>query len=300
LPSAGAILFRLYVALHLCGLAALPVLALAPRPRSWAGFGVALAIMVGGAAYWFMGSRLDIAGGLYPYTAGVLGPWGAYSPDLVVGGAVPLFSSDVRLLLTVLGCVGAAGLLTRLGERLARILDSPLLLLSLFQLALLLAAPALHDRYVVFLLPGALWLAANGEPASRGLWLPGLGLLLLMAVLAVALEHDGLAWNAVRWSLGRRALARDVAAGDIEGGFEWNGWFSPPSRAAGGHGGPRGFRMPFTAAFFPDCTGRLALAFSVPAGAVVLASETYSSWLRPGSHRFFLIAQPGDEEAKRW
>ena len=62
-------------------------------------------------------------GGLFPYGENMLTPWGAYagsavSHELVVGNRPLLLGENVRLMLTVLGCVAGAGLAARGLDRL--------------------------------------------------------------------------------------------------------------------------------------------------------------------------------------
>jgi hypothetical protein len=102
--------------------------------------------------------------------------------------------------------------------------------------------------------------------------------------------HDWLSWNAARWELGERAVARGARPDEIEGGFEWDGWFTRdvyPSRPATGQ---RVFGLPVLQYHFPDVTGRWALSFSISPGTVVLDSADYVVWLPPSRRRFYLLA----------
>src|SRR5205807_9212803 len=96
----------------------------------------------------------------------------------------------------------------------------PLLVFTIAHLPLALAASMLHDRYLLVLLPAALWFAAIGTKAASR-WAPSVVVLIVIAAASIALMHDWLSWNAARWQLGRRAeTAFHINPLDIEGGFE--------------------------------------------------------------------------------
>src|SRR5262249_7098435 len=153
----------------------------------------------------------------------------------------------------------------------------------------LLIVPYIYDRYLLFLLPGALALAAStlkegGAPRRRWL-LSGLAALTVFALVSVGLMHDWLSWNAARWELGRRAAARHINPLDIEGGVEWDGWFAP---VADDSTPPRTSRwpvLPFTKDWFPSITGHYALSFSEIRGTRRVDAEPYSLWLPPGQRQ---------------
>ena len=102
--------------------------------------------------------------------------------------------------------------------------------------------------------------------------------------------HDWLAWNSARWALGRRAVnEKGINPHDIEGGFEWNGWYAPVPRHRDMPPPPNGLILAFTHDYFPQVRGRFALSYSEIPGTVVVDSEPYEEWLRPGQKRFLLI-----------
>jgi hypothetical protein len=294
-PDAEYLLLLPFLALHLCGLAALPVLLLGPRPGSWKVFALCLAAVAACAAAWAGRGDTLPYGGLFPFCTGMLSPEGAYTPGLVVGERDVLLTAGVRLALTALGCVGGAALLARLAGRPRAGAPGLLLPFTLVQVVLLLIARAVYDRYLEFLLPGALALAGAG--AGRLAWrgVPAAAALALYGAVSVGLMHDWLAWNAARWALGRRAVAAGVRPADIEGGFEWDGWFAPdPAPPAADDAG---LALPFTRDYFPWVTGRYALAFSVPPGAVAVDAELYTTWLPPARRVFYLARPAGAGDA---
>ena len=285
-----------YLLIHTCGLSVLPLVALDPRPVSWQRFGIALAIMLGGAAYWSnypwgYGFVLPY-GGLFPYCTGMMGPYGAFAGQLVAGERDVLLTTNVRVVMSLLGCVGGAWLIDRTLDKVRSVSAlGPIMLFTLLQVCLLLMVRSLYDRYLLVFLPGALFLASSARGHPRPRWVRGFAMLLVFAAVSVGLMHDWLAWNAARWAIGRRAVAAGINPLDIEGGFEWNGWHAPRPRVKEG---PldKGFTLHFTDSFFPHVTGRYALTFSPLRGTVPLDWESYDQWLIPGRKDFLLVQVP--------
>ncbi len=145
-------------------------------------------------------------------------------------------------------------------------------------------------------MPGALALAAGTPIRSR--WPLGLGALALFAACTVAWTHDWYAWNSARWALGHRALARGISVDDIEGGFEWDSWYTTGPVVASESEAPRwpssGLTLPFNHWRHPHITGRYALSFSEVPETVVLDSQPYRLWLVPGGGRFLLLKQQAE------
>jgi hypothetical protein len=329
LPSPANIFVVSFVALHFSGLSAIPVLALQPRPASWKAFGSALLFMAVGALYCWRQGTLLVGGGLFPYLDGVLTPHGAYSAATVVGHRPLLMTRDTQMIASIAGCLAGAWLLARLVSRKsptyppalggARITPSPLmgepgpvpsplvgegrdggprpvhlgplLLFTIVQAFLLLFVPMLYDRYLIMLLPGALYVAGTGGARSGYCWLASALLATCLAILSICLMHDWLAWNAARWELGRRTLARGIPARDIEGGLEWDGWHAPLRWSQRDAQRPpfTGFLLPITKGHFPHVRGRYALSFSPFSATLVRDSEAYTQWLPPGRRQFFLL-----------
>lgn len=290
LPAPYVLVLFPFLAAHLLGLTSLPVLPLGFRRLPHAGSVAALATMLLAAAYWGHWGNLNEYlpfGGLFPYASNLLTPFGAF--QFVYPGDRPVVLGDkTRLALTLAGCVGGAGLLVCLAGRLRQgILGSPLLLFSLFQVPLVLLAP-LFDRYLLFLVPGAVLVAASGRLATLGQRRLALVLLAVLAAASIALMHDWLAWNSARWALGRRAVAEyGIPPQDIEGGFEWDGWFT--ERGGPARADPPRLTLPANYYWFPQITGRYALSFSPLPGADVVAREPYRLWLSPGERFFYLL-----------
>jgi Dolichyl-phosphate-mannose-protein mannosyltransferase len=298
LQTPTAMLLLPFLIVHLCGLSVLPLIALNPAPRSWKRFGISAVALLTCAAYWWALSVLHPSdpylayGGSFPYCTGVLGPWGAFSKWLVMGERELVLNEGTRAIVSVLGCFAGAWLLDRLLDKLYRhdFWSDPILLLGALQIPLVMMLGNLFDRYVLFFLPAALYVAAEKPSNSRSRLLPAMALLLGFGLVSVGLMHDWLAWNSARWALGRRAVhERGIDPKDIEGGFEWNGWHAPAPRRLDTASPQAGLVLKFTQDYFPHVTGRYALSFSEMPGTVVVDSEPYPEWLSPGQKRFLLI-----------
>jgi hypothetical protein len=107
--------------------------------------------------------------------------------------------------------------------------------------------------------------------------------------VSIGLMHDWLAWNAARWALGQRALAHHTDPLDIEGGVEWDGWYTTAKEVRERPAHPPWPVLPFTKEWFSSVTGHYALSFSQLSGARTIDSEPYTLWLLPGKRRFFLL-----------
>jgi 4-amino-4-deoxy-L-arabinose transferase-like glycosyltransferase len=276
-----------FVAVHLLGLSALPLL-VQRHPGPWKVWLSAAFVLVGGAV--FLAVRgAPPSGGLFPYIGDWLTPWGQFPDNRVVGHRPLLLGSDVRWALTLAGCLAGALLVARLVERGGRVLKAdPLVLFALLHFPFLLIAPTAYDRYLIVLLPGALVVAAAG-PVSRFDWPARLALLTVFAGVSFAFLHDLLAWNSACWELGRRALARGIAPAEIEGGFPWDGWYAADGAGRPKTKPPSGLLLPMTRVYFPHVRDRFALSFSEVPGTHCLDAEPYRLWLIPGEHRFLLL-----------
>jgi hypothetical protein len=294
----AAVLCLPFLAIHLGGLSALPLLVAGWRGAPVKVLAGAFVLLCLAAGYWLLYGDYLAYGGLFPYAENMLTPWGAFagskfSGPLVVGDRPLLLDTAARALLTLLGCAAGAVLVAqavRAGR--AGALGSPLSLFTLFSGLFLLIAPGLADRYLLFLLPGLLALAAAGAPHSRREEIAGVAVAAVLGLVSVALAHDWLAWNAARWEVGRRAVARGADPRDIEGGVEWDGWYAPPGPAPAPAAGPRWPVLPFTREWFPAIRGHYALSFSEVRGARRLDGEPYEFWLLPGRREFLLIELP--------
>jgi hypothetical protein len=296
---APAVLLSLpFVSLHLCGLAALPLVVFGWRGGSWKVTIGAFAVLAACAGYWLLWGVALPYGGVFPYTENILTPWGALAGSRFtgpfVGGDRPvLLGNFTRSVLTLIGCAAAAMLLAR-AARQWRHGDwaEPLVLFTLFAVPFLLITRDLYDRYLLFLLPGALALAARHSAQDAGAPRAGLVTVGVLGLVSVGLMHDWLSWNAARWDLGRRAVGRHVEPRDIEGGVEWDGWYSGAGKDPPSPAGPRWPVLPFTGQWFPAVRGRYWLSFSELRGARRVDSEPYNLWLPPGRQEFYLLEVP--------
>jgi hypothetical protein len=306
------ILLLPFLVVHTFGLAALPLLPLALRPASGKRFTVVLAVLLALAGAWAVNGADLPYGGMFPYSENLITPWGALSgvsgehdswqvlsapvvDPLVWGDRPLLLGAGIRLALTVLGCAaGALWLVRAAGTWRQAATASPLFSFTALQVPLILLAPDLYDRYLLFLLPGGLALAvARGEAqaaAGRKAWTAGAVMLALSGLVSVGLMHDWLAWNSARWKLGERALAHKIHPWEIEGGFEWDGWFAPSPLPRSARSKPQGLTLPFNHRLLGShIIGRYALSFSEIPGTVTVDSEPYRFWLLPGQRRFYLL-----------
>jgi hypothetical protein len=321
-PDLRRILLLTFTSVHYLGLAALPVLAFDAVRTSRKALVIAVLAMLGGAAFWWAAETPLLAeyredwtemvgyqgfvslfdqrqryGGLFPYLENMLTPWGQFDPleegpyvPIIMGERPLLMGAALRVVLSLLGCFAGAGLLVRLGKHLGRsALTEPLLTFSAFHLPFMLISTVLFDRYLIVLLPGALYSATAPDGERRVRWKLGLAALAMSALLALGMTHDWLAWNAARWELGRRALERGVAATDVEGGFEWNCWHAPVPAFQDARKPARGLTLAFTTFLYSHVTGHFALSFSVRPDARVVDTEPYWLWLIPGKRAFYLL-----------
>ena len=89
--------------------------------------------------------------------------------------------------------------------------------------------PVRFDRYLLgALVPVIVLLASASRISGRGLRVvQGLFLLALFA-FSVAGQHDYLAWNQARWRALDGLLKDNVHPETIDGGYEFNGWYTSP------------------------------------------------------------------------
>jgi hypothetical protein len=319
IPSPARVLLLPYWIVSWLGLAALPVLVLAFQADRWRRFAILLIVMLAAALYWrqlneFLpyprlqmdgfvqeSGETQVVGGYFPYTGGVLGIWGIFSGAMY--GRPIYFGTIERIVVTVLGCIGGAALLSRTGGAGWR---SSLVWLAILQIPLLFAAPLIYDRYLLPMFPGACLVAAcmgYGGGLSRSLtssfplmlrWV-GIALMAMYAGLSIALVHDCFEWNRARWTLANRAVAEDkIPARAIEGGFEWDGWTSI-NLASQTQAGvpPASLSLPYTRRNFPAITGQYAISFKILPGTEVKLSEPIRLWLRPGERSMYLVGRRG-------
>jgi hypothetical protein len=304
LPDPHVVLILPFLLGHWLGLTAWPIWALLHR-IPWRRWLLWATILVLCAAYWWRFGYMIPHGGLFPYWDGIFSPAGFLSEDLVPGKRPVILGLQTRIIISALGCLLGAGLIARITRRSDWIPGLPpstggfrmngglcsgdqlLLVFTFFSFCATLATPRLYDRYLLFLMPGLLALAGRMLPGDRPIWPAGLAGLGMLAALSVCLTHDLWSWNAARWQLGRQALAAGVPSADIEGGFEWDGYYSFLSRPpASGQRSTLVTSLDRT--FFPYITGRYALSFSQLPDGEVEKEATYRTWLPPATHHFYL------------
>jgi hypothetical protein len=307
IPSLEEAAFRLFLVIHLCGLAVLPVCLLKPRSRSLPLFITAFAAMLLACGYWFFCGKDLPYGGAFPYSNGMLTPWGTCGWGMVVGHPEILLTPTLRIFISILGCMGGAEILTSAVDAIrAKSAPGPLALFTVLQVILLIFMPVIYDRYLEILFPGMACLVAVRRTESNLHWTAGMAAVALYGLVSVGLVHDCLSWNSARWELGRQALAQGIEPIDIEGGFEWNGWFAcadpdRPMPMPNFHAqldDQSTLALPFSRVFFPQVTGRYALAFAQPPNSSVVTSKRYSLWLSPSPRDFLFVRLLGVKEPR--
>jgi hypothetical protein len=87
----------------------------------------------------------------------------------------------------------------------------------------LMTSRFIFDRYLMPIMPAALWLAADALPCPAGRSRAAWGLVLVVALFSVGATHQYLSWNAARDRAARALAARGIADDEVDGGFEING-----------------------------------------------------------------------------
>ena len=278
-----------YLIFHSLGLGALPALALAIRPRSWRPFLYAVGLMIVAALYWWLHRSNLLTGGIFPYWADLISQWGVETV-FVVGEPPLLLGTGLRITLTLAGCLGGALLIARLAAATRQQITNPLMLFAALQIPLLLAVPTFFDRYLLTLLPAALYLAALPAAERPRNWLPGLAMVGGVAIVSVGLAHDWLAVTTARWRLATRAVTR-LDVWDLEASLNWDGWHTPSPRP---NGKPAAISYQFEQLkkFFPQIRAAYIIGYSAYESAVVTDREPYTSWLPPVHGELLLLRQP--------
>jgi hypothetical protein len=284
-PEPHVVLILPFLVAHLMGMTAWPLCALLP-PVDWRRWLFWSVILLSCAAYWRHFGGMIPHGGWFPYWDGVFSPEGFVAEELVPGTRPVLLDLPARVVASIFGCLSGAALLVRVTKRSSLTRAEQLLLIfTLLEAGAALSTPRLYDRYLLFLIPGLLALAARILNSEKALWCTGIPALAVLAAISTCLTHDLWAWNVARWEIGRKAIEQGIEATEIEGGFEWNGYFGPLS------GRPKRTRAPGAPQMtVPSSPARhYVLSFSPFPGTVTLMHETYRTWLPPGSHRFYLL-----------
>jgi hypothetical protein len=111
-------------------------------------------------------------------------------------------------------------------------------LIYVVPVAILISTGEAFDRYVLFLVPLAIatviLLVSDISPGRTRSPVMALavGSLLLYGAFATAGTHDYLSWNRARWqALENLMTEQRLSASEIDGGYEFNGWCLPDSKA---------------------------------------------------------------------
>jgi hypothetical protein len=289
-----------FILVHYLGLAVLPMLLLKPRPRSWLAFAMGTILVAIAVAVWR--SNLEVEGmrpfmptydlmGLFPFSIPILGPYGPFAGQFILGNGPLLADWNLRLGLTILGCFTGGMLLARLDTFEKRARWNGLVWFSLLQVPIILTAPKFYDRYFLFLLPGVLYATALVPTPTWGLRLVASATLVLSGALSLALMHDWLEWNRARWAVGRSAVG--IHPWQIEGGLEWDGWFAPgPGAPEPPEGLAKNSNIRLVSSYdfhFWHVIGDYGLGFKIPEGAHAIRTAPFHLWLVPGQREFYLV-----------
>jgi Dolichyl-phosphate-mannose-protein mannosyltransferase len=257
-----------------------------------------IGVVCGAAAWtlllWMNTGRLD--GGLFPYTGNMLTPFGSFGDGLVLGTRPVIFGQGTMVALTLLGCFGAGCLIDRVAQciRECRGMDA-LVMFGALHVPFLFFVFIFFDRYFIPLIPTIAYLCLSThwrpKPLNRMVTLLLVG---LVAVISTVLMHDWLAWNSARWELGRRAIQGGMAAVTIEGGYEWDLWYSIVDGRWNDKRSwqPSGLAISSNPWKAPGLEGRCALSFSEVKGTRIVDREPYQSWFQRRQMDFYLICLP--------
>jgi 4-amino-4-deoxy-L-arabinose transferase-like glycosyltransferase len=224
-------------------------------------------------------------GGLFPYSANIITPAGAFSDLWYLDSRPELLSKPIRIGLTVLVVVGASGFLVAMWRERKITLT---LWLAILQFPLLLVGP-LFDRYMIFLMPGTLSTLCPSRPNRIGR-LFGISILTLFAIASIGLMHDWLAWQSARWDLARWAVENlHISATAIEGGVEWDGDHEPQPDLHPATRRTRSFASNATQ-WFPSISGDYGIANNDRPRTRHLAARHYVTWLPPAHRSVYLLA----------
>jgi hypothetical protein len=321
-----------YYLLHFMGLFTLPVLFIVTaRGRSWR-LMLSLVIAVGAAialGYYSYMPKGGLEGLQWPQALEDVTwsswleklPWFPYMdiwfPETLqmqgngLAGLPAVFMyMPLRIGLSLLGIVGMAALLPRLLDA-ANTWRSPniLFVFTALQVLLLFLSPILYDRYFVSLLPGFFAIAATVCPtAVLRPWL-GLPALLIAGWFSTSLTHDMLETHSAITRLGDRAVERGIRSNpkrklrplEIDGGMEWDGWYSPQParwRYIKHLKYLRGINWGFNQINWDHLSGHYAISLAAPQEfwrrdvyipALAVDEEPYQLWAMPGRHKVYLL-----------
>jgi 4-amino-4-deoxy-L-arabinose transferase-like glycosyltransferase len=275
----------LFVTLHTLGLLIVPLI-FTVRRFVW------VRVLIFSSVFIVTALHLLGEGRLFPYWGNMITPWGQFGVNDVLPGERPiLMGTELRLFLTLLGCLGAAVFVEKclyfVRTTGLRKLWIPVIALNVVSVWL---APYWFDRYLLFLFPFVLLVMVQGKiDDSRSRLVPTAAMIACSAFVSLALMHDWLSWNRARWEIGERALKSGLLPQEIEGGLEWNGWHSLEPARFLPFQAEKGLTLPYTRRLFPQNTGAFAISFNPPARTEVLDREPYHPWLLGGSHRLYLV-----------
>jgi 4-amino-4-deoxy-L-arabinose transferase-like glycosyltransferase len=243
-----------------------------------------MALLVGGGAPLLLGVRMPVAENvLYDLGLGPLTLHDAFFGQPPAGTTAPGWLWPVVTALAGAGgvlasCALGAGVCQRWNAR-----QRPAVLLLLFTLGFSFAPLAIAgflDRYLIALLPPLLaLLAPPGSSVPRWGVTNAALVLALFALFSVLAVRDYFAWNRARWTLLERWLQAGASPAAIDGGFEFNGWFTYD---------PTYRRRPGRSWWWVQ-DDQYLVAFTPIAGYRVVDREPYQRLLPPGDGAVLML-----------
>jgi hypothetical protein len=321
-----------YYLLHFMGLFTLPVLLMVKARGSLLRLGLSMAVAVGAAialGYYSYMPRVIVEGLLWPEGLKSVAwlhwleklPWFPYMdvwfPETFqmqgngLAGLPAIFMyMPFRMGLSLLGIVGMAGLLPRLIDAAGNWRRPNILFVfTALQVLMLFLSPILYDRYFVPLLPGFFAIAAGAcQTTSLRPWL-GLPALFLAGLFSTSITHDMLETHSAIFRLGNRAVERGIRSDpkmklrpqDIDGGMEWDGWYSSQParwRYIKHLKYLRGINWGFNQINWDHLSGHYVISLAPPEEfwhrdvyipGLTVDKEPFDLWAIPGRHHVYLL-----------
>src|ERR1035437_2074246 len=104
----------------------------------------------------------------------MLSPWGTYSGTLMVRDREVLLTPALRMVISILGCLGGTAILDSAVDPLrAKSAPGPLMLFTILQTVVLVFIPVIYDRYLEVVFPGVACLVAARRAETNLHWAAG-------------------------------------------------------------------------------------------------------------------------------
>lgn len=242
---------------------------------------------------------------LIPLGGNVLNYYGI-GPVILPDGSkyLPIAPLIFRLLITVIGIIGAALLLWYLFSIIAQLFNKHIdpeylrnnkwvitLFLSVFivyYIAISLT-PAYVDRYQILLLPLLIAIVATIKKniqlnIPRILTSACILMIILYGLLTVGITHDYLSLNRVRWEALRKIMKdAHLSADRINGGFEFNAWYSYDMQSQ--------YICDKSWWWVKDIKDEYLITFGPSEGYKEIRRYPYKRWIPPGQGDVFVLRE---------